>query len=56
MSRPFYKITCTGCSYQDHHHYGVQYVDEGLEEHEPVLGAAWCSGCGKIVNVLALNI
>lgn len=53
MSRPFYKITCTGCSYQDQYHYGIHYVYEGLEEHEPVLRAAWCNGCGKIVNITA---
>ena len=50
MSLPFYKITCTGCDYEDGYSYGTHYVYEGIAEHEPVLRAAWCSDCGKIVN------
>lgn len=51
MSFPFYKITCTGCDYEDEFNYGIHYVYEGLEEHRPVLQEAWCYDCDKIVRI-----
>ena len=50
MSRPFYKVTCTECGFNDGYSYGIHYVYEGPSDHEPVFQAAWCSNCDKIVN------
>lgn len=50
MSPPFYKITCSGCDYEDGYSYAADYEYEGLDCHQPVLRPAWCQDCDKIVD------
>ncbi len=51
MSLPYYKITCSGCSFDDGCAFGINYRYEGSPEHEPVLQNAWCRDCDKIVKI-----
>ena len=50
MSLPFYKITCSGCSFHDGFNFGVDYTYEGPPEREPSIKPAWCEDCNAIVQ------
>lgn len=50
MSLPFYKITCSGCSFHDGFNFGVDYTYEGPPEREPSIKPAWCKDCNAIVQ------
>ncbi|MEW6187316.1 MAG: hypothetical protein AB1585_16405 [Thermodesulfobacteriota bacterium] len=50
MSLPYYKITCSGCDFQGNYGFYVSYEYQGLPEQCPVLRAAWCRDCDKIVE------
>ena len=51
MSLPYFKITCSDCSFDDGCAVGINYVYEGPPEHEPGLQDAWCRDCDKIVEM-----
>lgn len=53
MSLPSYKITCSVCDYHDGYSYSTNYVYQGLKSQEPILQAAWCSYCNKVVDAIS---